>query len=529
MDPRRLESFLADEVFAASVVPIACPSVFGVSERYEMLEMIAQGTRSWVYHARDRHFGLNADVAIKLFRPGTKADEGLLGRQVRHTNVIHTLDRGTDPGSGFEYLVTDYASNGTLADVRVPVQVEQAVCTVIDLARAAHAAHQAGIVHCDIKPQNVLVDAQGIYKLADFELAHNVHGGKPAALAGTPAFMAPEQWRQDSFSATPAADTYALGGILYWLLSGLYPNGSSKPEAEALAHGRVQRPPLQAPWVILRIMERALAPDATKRFESAAAMAQDLERWLRHEPIAWLDPSISTRAVLWARRRPWRVALVGVAAVTFTIGGVAVLQVHNAKLAADVRAQVLAEQEATRRFDERAKSVRQDLGDEYSNLFNLRHDRQMSQDGQEALIGGLVDPSVIPKDVGALEQQAIEERVGQLQTVLDHGKEQGLDGSMYFLNLRICLATDLLILNRDAEVQELLKAVRAQLLPRASPDDPMQTAITMMELATRLREGHMDDRSQIEVLDKVLRPTRTFPNVRRAVWHRVQFPASEPP
>lgn len=529
MDPRRLESFLADEVFASSVVPVPCPSVFGQADRYELVDMIAQGPRSWVYKAHDRRFGEAAEVAIKMYRPGTRSSEGLLGRQVRHSNVISILDQGVDPATGFEYVVTDFASNGTLADVRVPMQLKDAVQIVMDLARAVNTAHQAGIVHCDIKPQNVLVDHHGVFKLADFELATNVRNGRASAASGTPAFMAPEQWRKEEFSATPAADIYALGGVLYWLLTASYPNGGTQAEAEAFAAGKVVRSAPRVPVPIRRIMEKALAPNPEERFASAEDLARDLGHWACNEPIEWMEPGPVTRALLWTRRFPWRTAVAIALAVTSIVTIAAWFQIHNARLAADVRAQVLAEQEAGRRFAKKTDEVRSGLDKAYADVLNLLYDEGMTAEGQNALLGGLVEESHLMEVVHRKEIEEVSNRVNVLTQSLDQAILAGTDHRHYFLNLRVCLAADLLMLDRDDEVKRHTRVVNDALAPLLAPDDPLRTACDMLQRAADYHAGDTVASQAIKALDLQLRPTGAYPNVRRAIWYRLRNPPGSLP
>lgn len=524
----RLESFLADELFAASVVPIACPSVFGQGDRYELIEMIAHGQRSWVYHARDRRFGNTADVAIKLFRQGTKSDEGLLGRQVRHTNIIHVLDRGTDPASGLEYVVTDYAAKGTLADTPVPAEPRRAVAVALSLTRAVNAAHQAGIVHCDIKPHNVLVDQHGVYKLADFELAHQVSTSIISPGSGTPAFMAPEQWRSDSFSAAPAADVYALGGLLYWLLSGRYPNGNSRAEAEALATGKAARKPPAVHPTLRRIVDKALAVQVSDRYTSADALAADLEAWLNHQPIAWQRPSPWHRAGLYLKRRPYTAASLAVLLISLLAAGTAILKVHNARLEADVRAQVQSEALANEKFTKKEAAVRKEIAADNPELANLYYDRNMTTKSLFAML----DPDISKKDVEKVveewELSEVRDRAEQLTAALAEAQRLGHAGDLYYLHMRICLASDQLMLGQDDEVREHVNTVRAQLLPLVKADDPLHTALQLLERATTLRAGHMEAAEDIGQTDRnQLRPTGSYFNVRRAVWHRIHHPLKD--
>ena len=178
----------------------------------------------------------------------------------------------------------------------------------------------AGVVHCDLKPNNILLTSDGEPKVADFGVAVRAEErhGPPAGQehtqipVGNLAFMSPEQFHMAPGALTIPTDIYALGGILYWLLTGLLPNGST-PEAIRRTHdpasGR-NEPPLLRPHCpradrdLGAICRRAMAIKPEQRFSSAAEFAESLDGWLRRLPLTWTRPSVLRRVVLWTKRKP---------------------------------------------------------------------------------------------------------------------------------------------------------------------------------------------------------------------------------
>lgn len=310
--------------------------------RYLLRKMLGQGSHGTVYLAVDRHLsetGRPAWVAIKILSgeptPAARQrliDEACKARRIDHRNVVRVLDWGTSD-CGEVYVVFEYV-DGVSLDVWVRWHAGQAGGTgesrargcappataaalVAMIARAVQAAHNAGLVHCDLKPANIIVTAAGEPKVADFGVAareqehpEGVAWPGPLQQVGNLAFVAPEQYRLEEGSLAPPADVYALGGLLYYLLTGKLPSGDTA-EAIAKTHDAVYGPKeAPSPRSISRrldrdldlICRRALAPLPRDRYASADALANDLEAWAKFEAISWTRPSIARRLRLVATR-----------------------------------------------------------------------------------------------------------------------------------------------------------------------------------------------------------------------------------
>lgn len=312
------------------------PKLASGDARYELQRWLGSGSFSRVYLAADRHLsepGHEAMVAVKIFSPWTSgwpgrrrfSEEATKARRVEHPNVVRVLDRGVSD-DGEDYIVYERVDGEDLDRYRrrvgLPLNEREAAGLIAEAARGLQAAHAAQLIHCDLKPENLLLTAEGDLKIADFGLASRLleestpNDGSPR---GNLAFMPPERFFDDHQTLGPSSDIYALGGILYWLLTGRCPNGSNADEVEkTLRSAREGESSLSLRKVrpgIDRDLEaiclRALAPNPADRYGSSELLADDLEAWLRREPIRWTKPSLSRLLSLWVRRRP---ALAGLAA-----------------------------------------------------------------------------------------------------------------------------------------------------------------------------------------------------------------------
>jgi WD40 repeat protein/tRNA A-37 threonylcarbamoyl transferase component Bud32 len=324
---------------------------------YELLGELGRGGMGVVYKARQIH--LNRVVALKMIlsgaHAGTAERERFLAEaesvaRVQHPNLVQIYDIGAFEGRPFFSL--EYVDGPTLSDLinGKPQPPLFAAQTVETLARAVQAVHQAGIIHRDLKPSNVLFTSKGVPKITDFGLAKRLGGTGHTAtgdILGTPFYMSPEQASGRVKDVGPPTDVWALGVILYEMLTGRPPFQSAVSidvvrqviSDEPVSPSRLQR---KLPPDLVTICLKCLEKDAAKRYPSAAALADDLERFLNHEPIAARPVGRVRRAVKWARRRPALAALLAVsalAALTLLIGGWAYnVQLHYALQQASDRA-----------------------------------------------------------------------------------------------------------------------------------------------------------------------------------------------
>jgi hypothetical protein len=207
---------------------------------YEILEVIREGGMGVVYKAQQR--GLNRLVALKMIRGGERACPDHFARfrieaeavaRLRHPNIVQIYEIGE--AEGLPFLSLELLGGGTLADrlASTPQPVRQAAELMITLARAVQVAHDANIVHRDLKPSNVLFTEDGIPKITDFGLAKRLetdsHQTESGQIMGSPSYMAPEQARGHAKDVGPAADVYALGAMLYEMLTGRPPFKGKRP------------------------------------------------------------------------------------------------------------------------------------------------------------------------------------------------------------------------------------------------------------------------------------------------------------
>jgi TolB-like protein/Tfp pilus assembly protein PilF len=287
---------------------------------YELLEQIGRGGQGVVFRARQK--SLNRVVALKVIGLGHWATEAHLKRfrreaeaaaRLEHTCIVPIYEVGERDGSC--YFSMKFVEGGQLDEVakRKPMPPRRAAELIAKVARTVHYAHEHGILHRDIKPGNILLDAKGEPHLTDFGLARLVESESSVTqtldVLGTPSYMAPEQAVGNNAAVSNATDVYGLGAVLYQLLTGHPPfAGGTTYETIKLLEDTEPRPPrLWNPKIdrdLSTICLKCLEKDQKRRYSSALALAEDLERWLKHEPIHARYTGIFARGKKWVRRKP---------------------------------------------------------------------------------------------------------------------------------------------------------------------------------------------------------------------------------
>lgn len=336
---------------------------------YQLLELIGRGGMGVVYKARQRP--LNRLVALKMVINWRDASLGTLARfqiearaaaRLDHPNIVHTYQIGElngqpyftmklIPGESLAKRVRQMTppapgEKGT-SPKRSPREAQEIIATL--MSKVAHAvafAHQQGVIHRDLKPSNILIDAQGHPHLTDFGVAKllELDSGltQTNELLGTPAYMAPEQISGKVVSAS--ADVYSLGAMLYELLTGKPPlRGRTPLETLRKAAEEVPVSPVtlngNVDVELAAISLKCLEKKPLYRYASAQQVAEDLERWLRHEPTEARSVSLLVRCIRWGRRNPIEASLiatlcVGLAGTLILLG---IINSQKAKTSAVLR------------------------------------------------------------------------------------------------------------------------------------------------------------------------------------------------
>ncbi|MGD0039111.1 MAG: protein kinase [Isosphaeraceae bacterium] len=301
---------------------------------YEILGVLGRGGMAVVYRAWQTE--LKRSVAVKMVHAGAQASPQVLARlrveaeavaQLRHPNIVPIHEVGQHAGSPF--LVLELVEGRSLAQwlAGTPQPARAAAELLETLARAIHTAHSQGVIHRDLTPANILVDADGVPKITDFGLAKLVIGGgemrtQTGDLLGTPSYMAPEQADNRRQAIGAATDVYALGAILYELLTGRPPFKAELPMEtlrqvltdEPVSPSRL-RPKL--PRDLETICLKCLRKEAAQRYASALALAEDLRRFREGRPITARRSTWAERFWRWCRRNPG-LAGASIAAATLT-------------------------------------------------------------------------------------------------------------------------------------------------------------------------------------------------------------------
>jgi serine/threonine-protein kinase len=254
-----------------------------LNNRYQVLAQVASGGMAVVYKAHD--MVLNRVVAVKVLRDTFAQDAEFRGRFQReaqaaanlaHPNIVTVYDYGQDGAQS--YIVMEYIDGRDLKNIiraETPLALVRALDLMIQACAALGAAHRAGLVHCDVKPQNILVTADGRVKVTDFGIARAMSASVPQNVEtvwGTPHYFSPEQARGEP--PTPASDVYSLGVVLYEMLAGRVPFDADNHTDLALQHVNDEPPPLTAlnptlPLQIEQMISKAMSKEPANRYRTA--------------------------------------------------------------------------------------------------------------------------------------------------------------------------------------------------------------------------------------------------------------------
>jgi WD40 repeat protein/serine/threonine protein kinase len=334
---------------------------------YELHEELGRGGMGVVYRATQT--ALNRPVALKMILSGSHAGpvererfrrEAQAVAALQHPNIVQIFEIGES--NGHAYLALELVEGGSLAQhlSGTPWSARDSAQLVELLARAVQYAHDQGVIHRDLKPGNILLAKErglpnalqsarnAVPKVTDFGLAKRIDetvapdgATKTGAVMGTPSYIAPEQAAGKTREIGPAVDVYALGAILYELLTGRPPFRGETPldtVLQVINEDPVAPKSLQPniPWDLQTICLACLAKSPAKRYPSARALADDLRRYLNGEPILARPLGSWGRTVKWARRHPV-LAVLALTSIITTVGIVTVLSIAYSRVSEAVK------------------------------------------------------------------------------------------------------------------------------------------------------------------------------------------------
>ena len=307
-----------------------------VFQDYELLGEIARGGMGVVYRARQ--LSLNREVALKMILGGRLASDAEVTRfraeaeaaaGLQHPNIVAIHEVGEHAGQHFFSMA--YVAGCNLAELarREPLPPDRAARYVRRIAEAVHYAHGRGVVHRDLKPQNVLIDPSDEPRITDFGVAKQTDSQSgltvTGVVLGSPSYMAPEQAQGRHSEVGPRSDVYSIGAILYELLTGRPPFRAATP-AETLRQVVDSEPATprtlnsSIPEDVETICLKCLEKDPSIRYATAQEVADELGRYLGHEPIHARPATVKERAVKWGKRNPMIAALWGLVVLTALAG-----------------------------------------------------------------------------------------------------------------------------------------------------------------------------------------------------------------
>jgi WD40 repeat protein len=428
--PKSAHSTVEDDTTVASpgVAPPG-PSRFAALDipGYEIIDELGRGGMGVVYLARQVQ--LNRPCALKMILAGAHASPQVASRflseaqaiaRLHHSHIVQIYSIGD--ASGLPYVELEYVPGGSL-DRQLdgtPWKAARAAGLVEQLARAVALAHAQGIIHRDLKPANVLLASDGSPKVSDFGLAKFLGSDSGLtgsdAIMGSPSYMAPEQAEGKTREVGPEADVYALGTILYELITGRPPfRGASILEtleqvktAEAVPPSRlVPRLPRDIETISLKCLQK----EPVKRYRSASALAEDLRRFQAGEPILARPIGGAERAWRWCRRNPLVSMLIASIAMALVLGTVvsayfAIRATRGELLAVRKAAEALENASRADKATEKAREEK-DLSDHSLYLAEMRLAHQAWQEGLVDLVQQYLQNQV-PKRSGDSDRRGFE-------------------------------------------------------------------------------------------------------------------------
>jgi tRNA A-37 threonylcarbamoyl transferase component Bud32 len=327
-------------------------------DRYEFVDFIGRGGMGDVFKARDPRLGRY--VALKFLRRDDPEQvkrflrEAKVQAKVEHENLCPVYEVGD--AMGHSYIAMQYVSGGSIKEIADLVDLRQKVEIMVDVADALHAAHQAGLIHRDIKPGNILVEptAEGTWHpyVVDFGIAREVDTPHELTVSGmvlgTPAFCSPEQVHGETSKLDRRTDVYGIGATLYWFLTGESPYAGAYPEVVAGVAEREPIPPHRIepsiPVDLETIVLKCLEKEQDRRYSTAREVSEDLRRFLNREPITARPASIIYKLNKRIRRHPGLVTAAVIAVLSFAALGALSLRANLRTRRQAAIAQFLTEQ-----------------------------------------------------------------------------------------------------------------------------------------------------------------------------------------
>jgi formylglycine-generating enzyme required for sulfatase activity/tRNA A-37 threonylcarbamoyl transferase component Bud32 len=383
---------------------------------YEILKEIAHGGMGVVYKARQT--SLNRLVALKMIRAGEFANDAQIRRfyaeaeaaaGLDHPGIVPVYEVGQTNGQHFYSMaLVDGISLNDIVAAKGPLPPKDAAGILKKVADAVQFAHERGVIHRDIKPQNILLDEIREPRVTDFGLAKLAQGSSDTVtgqIMGTPSYMPPEQAAGKIDQIRPASDVYSLGATLYFLLTGQLPFQAESPMATVRQVLEVAPiPPRKINPSVPRDLDttclKCLRKEAGKRYSSAALLAADLTNWLEHRPITARPVSRREKAWLWCKRQP-RVAGLSAAIVVLAVVGSLVALARqdaatsNGLVDALLKADISQVPEAIKRIEGYRRQVAPLLVAEQKRLFD--QDKRDFSDENRLLRASL---ALLPVDSG---------------------------------------------------------------------------------------------------------------------------------